>query len=143
MAITLENLKDMRFILSKRGDALVSFIFSKFAFLVFGIMIMTAFFYIITVQKNIQELDELARTADGIANVIGTVSSSPFNVTVDYETKINCSINLINNSFVLASGGRNLTHPIYFPINTTGPVNFGDCLRISNINNVTGVKACH
>ena len=131
---------------SKKG--VIEFLFSKLAFLIFGIIISGAFFYFLIVQQNMQQLNELARTADSISNVISMVYASPFNTSIDYNTKISGTLSFANNSFVLSSGNRSLSHPLLFiPINGySANFSFDNCLHIEKRgNNVTvsgGQRLC-
>lgn len=126
--------------LSKKG--LISFVFSKFAFLVFGIIITAAFFYFISAQKDMQSFDEVARTGEAVSNVIGMVSASPFRVSLTYEPNMNATLNFTENSFTVDNGKKTIKMPLYFPINTTGIVAMDRCLNITKTN-ITEVLECH
>ncbi|MDD5182155.1 MAG: hypothetical protein PHC66_03225 [Candidatus Nanoarchaeia archaeon] len=129
----------MRYSLSRKCQ--IEFIFSKFAFLVFGIIITGSFFYFLAIQKDIQAVDELARTAEAAANVIGMASASPFHFSMLYEPEINATLFFNNSSFDINSNNRTLTHPLYFPIKTNGTVQMNGCINITKTN-VTEVFAC-
>ena len=129
----------MRFSLSKQGQ--LEFVFSKFAFLVFGIIITASLFYLTTVQKEVQNLDENMRTAESVANIIGVASASPFRFSILYKPDINATLNFSNTSFDITSNGKTLTHPIYFPIQTNSTVHMDNCLNITRTN-VTEVFSC-
>ena len=141
MGIARKRLKKRcRFALSKKG--VVEFVFSKFAFLVFGIIIASSFFYIVSVQKNIEHLDKMARTSDSISSIIAMTSSTPYEVWITYESKLDAKISFQNNSFTIYTD-KNLTRTTYFPINLedseTG-ISIS-CLNISNSNG-TVIRAC-
>lgn len=136
----LQILSHILFISSKKG--VVEFVFSKLAFLIFGIIITGAFFYFLFVQQNIQSLNTQAINAYSIANVIGAVSASPFNLSIDYNTKINGKIAFENQTFILTVNNNSLRHPLYFPVNNSGEINFENCLHIAKSNNITVVSKC-
>jgi hypothetical protein len=132
---------------SKKG--VIEFLFSKLAFLIFGIIISGAFFYFLFVQQNMQQLNELARTANSISNVVGMVYASPFNMSMDYNTRISGTLSFANNIFTLSSGNRSINYSLLF-IPTSGSYStnfsFDNCLHIEKRgNNVTisgGLKSC-
>jgi len=134
MAISRVRLNHTLFTLSKKG--IVSFVFSKLAFLIFGIIISGTFFYFLFIQQNIQQLNELARNADSIANVIDAVSASPFNTSMNYNTKISGALTFENQTFILSVNNKSLTHPLSFPINNSGSIIFDNCLHIEKNGNV-------
>ena len=139
MATSQAHPNRTRFISSKKG--IVGFIFSKLAFLIFGIIISGAFFYFLFIQQNMQELNKLVTDADSIANVIGSASASPFNLSFDYNTKISGTLSFENQSFILTSGKTSLRHALLFPINNTNNLTFDDCLHIEKIKDVV-VSSC-
>lgn len=129
-----------KFISSKKG--VVEFVFSKLAFLVFGIIIASAFFHIISVQKNIENLDKLARTSDSISGIITMVSASPYPVWIIYESELDANVIFNEQNFTIYTN-TNLTRTTYVPINSYSsekniPVS---CLNISNSNG-TVIKKC-
>jgi hypothetical protein len=121
--------------------ALVTFLFSKLAFLIFGIILTASFFYFLTVQKDIQAFDKMARTSESIIDITATVSASPFPVNVTYEPDFKGNITINNSSFTLSSGGKNLTTAFCYPINQTGTININSCLQISKTNQ-TVISEC-
>lgn len=139
MATLRAQKSPMRFSLDKKGQ--LEFVFSKFAFLVFGLIITACFFYFIAVQKDVQLTDENARTAEAIANIVGAASASPFQFSILYEPRINATLNFTNTTFDISSQNKILTHPIYFPINTTGIVDVRGCVNITRTN-ITEVLEC-
>ncbi len=140
METLVKKQNHLKSFLSKKG--IVSFVFSKLAFLIFGIIIAATFFYVISIQHNIQDIDELARTSDSIANVINMISASKFKVWTIYESDSNYNISFENQSFTIFNG-KELKRGLLFPINATDsdsniPIS---CLNISNTNGVV-IKKC-
>jgi hypothetical protein len=116
-------------------------VFSKLAFLIFGIVITAAFFYFLDVEQDLNQLNQLALTADSVANVIGVVSASPFNTTLEYREDIDAKLLFENQTFQISRENLSLRHPLFFPINTTGEFEVSDCLLIEKQAEVT-VSAC-
>ena len=114
--------------------ALVTFVFSKLAFLIFGIILTASFFYFLTVQKDIQAFDKVARTSESIIDITAAVSASPFPVNVTYQPDFKGTIAISNSSFVLSSGGKNITTAFLYPLNQSGTLNINSCLQISKTN---------
>jgi hypothetical protein len=83
----------------------------------------------------------MARTSESIIDITATVSASPFPVNVTYQPDFKGTITISNNSFVLSSGGKNLTTAFYYPINQTGTININSCLQI-NKTNQTVISGC-
>lgn len=134
------KLNRMKYSLSKRG--IVSFLFSKLAFLIFGIIISGAFFYFLFIQQNIQQLNGLASDADSIANVIGAVSASPFNTSINYYIGINGILMFENNNFTIISGNMSISHPLYIQINGYSKnFSFNNCLHIEKYGGLIAVSA--
>ena len=139
MAMSHQIQNRTRFSLDKKGQ--IEFVFSKFAFLVFGIIITASFFYFMTVQKDMQAVDELARTAEATANIIGAASASPFNFSIQYAPDFNATLHFVNSTFDITSKNRTLTHPVYFPAKTNYTVSMLNCINIARTN-ITEVLAC-
>jgi hypothetical protein len=93
------------------------------------------------VQKDIQNLDETARTAEATANILGMASASPFKFSLLYEPKINGTISFANSTFNMTLKNKTVTHPLYFPIKTNSTVEINNCLNITRTN-VTEVFKC-
>lgn len=129
----------MKSSLSRRGQ--LEFVFSKFAFLLFGIIITASFFYFTTIQKEVQDMDENMRTAESVANIIGVASASPFKFSIIYKPDLNATLDFSNTSFNITANSKTLKHPIYFPIKTNSTVQMDSCLNITRTN-VTEVLSC-
>jgi hypothetical protein len=139
MANLQTRLNRTRFSLSKK--AVISFVFSKLAFLIFGVIITSTFFFVLSIQKDIQSLDKLARTGEAIIDITAAVSASPFNTTVDYTPKFKGNISINNDSFILSSNSKNLTLHFYHPINQTAEFDIDSCLRFTKTNS-TVISTC-
>ena len=139
MATSHLKKRKMRFSLSKKGQ--LEFVFSKLAFLLFGIIITACFFYFVAVQKEVQDIDENARTAEAVANIMGAASASPFRFSILYKPELNATLYFSNTTFNITANSKTLTHPIYFPVYTKGAVSMDSCLNITRTN-VTEVLEC-
>jgi hypothetical protein len=128
-----------RFISNKK--AVVEFVFSKLAFLIFGIIITATFFYFLGVQKEIQNFDETVKSAESISNVISTVSASPFNLTLVYHTGIKGTMYVTNNSLVLSENDKELKYSVPLPINDSASI-AAECISISKKANLTVISTC-
>jgi hypothetical protein len=128
-----------RFISNKK--AVVEFVFSKLAFLIFGIIITATFFYFLGVQKDIQTFDEGVKSAESIVNVVSTVSASPFNVTIKYHTGLDGNLSVANNSIILVENNREIKYSVPLPINDSTSIASG-CLYISKKANLVVISAC-
>lgn len=130
-----------KYFLSKKG--VISFVFSKLAFLVFAVIITAVFFYVVTIEHNIQSIDKLAKISDGIGNTIDSASASGFKMWTIYKSNTNATINFQNQSFTILSNGKEIKHGLLFPIDATLsesniPIS---CLNITNLNEVA-IKKC-
>ena len=130
----------LKYSLYKKG--VVTFIFSKLAFLIFVIIISSAFFYVIVIEHDIQNLDKLAKESDSIANTINMVSSSKFKVWTVYKSDLNAKINFGENNFTIYTD-KEIKRGLLFQINSTGSDNNIpiSCLNISNFYG-TVIKKC-
>lgn len=139
----MDNQKeDIKYTLSKKGA--ITFILSKFSFILFAVIIAGTFFYIISFQHGIQDLNKMAKTSEGISNVIEMVSASPYDVSIIYETELNGNISFENQSFVIENENV-LRKGLLFPIEgeNSGKNISVSCLNISKINNKVVIVECH
>jgi len=130
----------LKYSLYKKGA--VTFIFSKLAFLVFVIIISSAFFYVVVMTHNIQNLDKLAKESDSIANTINMVSASKFKVWTTYKSSLNARIRFNETNFTIYDD-KKIERGLLFKINSTGSDNniSISCLNISNYYG-TVIKKC-
>jgi len=126
--------------LNKRG--VVEFVFSKLAFLIFGIIIISALFYFVNVQKELHNLDKLARSAEGLSNVVGSVMASPYDINVSYRTSFEGELLLNNQSFVLHDGDRRIKTSFPLATNLTGNISLNKCIELIKTENVMEMKQC-
>lgn len=131
----------MRYSLNKKGDALISFVFSKLAFLIFGVIITASFFFLLDIQKEIQGFDKLARTGESISDITAAVSSSPFPVEVTYEPDFTGTLTVNHTKMVVESDNRNVTVPLYYPLNQNKTLEIDSCVKISKTNK-TVISTC-
>lgn len=128
--------RHLKYSLCKKG--VISFIFSKLAFLIFTIGIATAFFYITFIQNEIQKLNMVVITSESIGNIIDMVSSSKFKVWIKYESDLDWEISFKNQSFSLNELSKGLLFPINSDLSEDCKIS---CLNITNING-TVIKKC-
>ncbi len=132
-----------KYISSKKGA--ITFIFSKFAFIIFAVIIATTFFYVVSTQHEIQNLNRVAKTSESISNVIEMVSASKYNVSVIYEGKMDLNISFEDNQSFILFNGNKLKRGTLFPINDiSSESNISiSCLNITNINSEnTVIRKC-
>lgn len=130
----------MRFTLNKKGS--IEFVFSKLAFLIFGIIILSVFFYFIDVQKNIHNLDTLAKKTETIVQTAGMIQSSPFNLGLVYYNDFKINFTISNATLTASDGTRSLTTGFYMPINYNSSFYLDNCAFFSKIGNITVIDKC-
>lgn len=130
----------MRCTLNKK--AVVEFLFSKLAFLIFGIIITGAFFYFLNVQKDIQNFDETVKSVESITNAAGTVYASPFDMSLIYQTNKNGEISSQDNKINLNIKDRLVSYPFYFQVSNSSAFD-SKCINITKTSNKVVLSECH
>lgn len=128
---------------SKRGA--ISFVFSKFAFIIFAVIIAGTFFYVVSTQHEIQNLNRMVKTSESISNIIEMVSASKYNVSIIYEVDMDLNISFEDNQSFTVFNGNKLKRTTLFPINNiNSESNISiSCLNITNINSEnTVIRKC-
>ncbi len=132
----------LKFSSNKKG--VVSFVFSKFTLIIFAIIVASALFFVLIIEKDIQQTDSTAKEAEGIANVIDMVSASEFNVWKIYTSDSEYTISFGNHSLTLYHDGRHITKGLLFPINATASDNdiSVKCLNVTKHDGEMVIKKC-
>ena len=129
-----------QFILNKKGA--IEFVFSKLAFMIFGILIISALFFFVGVQKDIQGLNKLAQTAKGISTVVSTVSSSPFNTSTEFNLDFEGELKVANQSFELYQNENKIKTSFNIPTNFYENLTVDNCLHIEKQESTTVIESC-
>ena len=139
VVIQMKTISRTLFTLNKRG--VIEFVFSKLAFLIFGILIVSVFFYFIEVQKQFHNLDKSMRNAEEIINVVGIVQSSPFNISINYNTDFEGILKIKNQSVEFLDGNIVKTS-FYLPTNYFDNITVNNCLSIEKNESVVVILNC-
>jgi hypothetical protein len=115
MVIKPKNQNHTNSSLNRKGA--ISFLFSKMTLLIFVIGIVISLSYFLSMEKNINKLNKIAKESQSISNVIDSIAATPFNVWVKFNGKEGMYLIKNKDRFAISYKKTELPLATTFPIN--------------------------